>query len=138
MHRQNADAHHRAAQFRRQREMAAADLEADQAGQDGDRQRDRDGEELKAAIQRRIEREDRNEGRGPQSSAGADGSHEQPADAGRALRGAGAGKVAHADPCAEQADGARNHDQDLVDGKHKGSGFLHARRSCVSSYAWDA
>ena len=38
MHGEDADAHDEAAGFRRQRETAAADLEADQAGDDGDDQ----------------------------------------------------------------------------------------------------
>ena len=65
MHGENADAHHEAAGLGCQRKMTAADLEPGQAGDDGDGQHGGGRFRLKAAVQGRIEREDRNEGRGP-------------------------------------------------------------------------
>ena len=92
MHGEDADAHHEAAGFRRQREMAAADLEADQAGDDGDDAARRRSRPARSRCQARIERQDRDEGRGPQRGAGADGGHEQPADAASRPRWRGRGR----------------------------------------------
>ncbi|MBA7485864.1 hypothetical protein ES707_21415 [subsurface metagenome] len=116
MHGEDAKAHDEAAGFRRQREMAAADLEAGKAGNDGDEEHCAGRDRVEAARKLRIERENGNEGRGPKCCAGADGGHEQPAGAGHAFGGAGAGEMAHADPGAEQADAAsQQHEQLMVD-----------------------
>ena len=103
MHGKDARAHHEAAGFRRQRKMAAADLEADQTGDDGDDEHRAGRDRLEARVQGRIECQDRDEGRGPQRRAGADGGHEQPADPRGAGGSPGAREMAHADPGSEQA-----------------------------------
>ena len=117
VHRQDAGTHHDAAEFRRQGKVPAADPEADQAGHHGDEQDDQGGDRFEGAVQRRVQRQDRDEGRSPECGAGTNRSHEQPAIPGRALGGAGAGKMAHADPGAEQANGASDDDEHLVVGK---------------------
>ena len=48
----NADAHDKAAGFRRQRKMAAADLKAGEAGEDGDDQYEAGRDRLETAVQR--------------------------------------------------------------------------------------
>ena len=69
---------------------------------------------FEAAVERGVERENGDEGRGPQCRAGADGGHEQPAATGRAFGRARAREMAHADPGAEQAHRAGNQHQKLV------------------------
>ena len=69
---------------------------------------------LESAIQRWVQREDRDEGRSPEGGAGADRRHEQPAPPRRPFGGAGAREMAYADPAAEQADRTRNEHQDKM------------------------
>ena len=115
MHGENAGAHHEAAGFRRQREVAAADLEADQAGDDGDdaaRRRSRPARSLNCSVgsSARIEMKVEAHSAAPVPT---EAMNSQPMP-GRARGGAGAGEMAHADPGSEQAHGAGDRHQQLV------------------------
>ena len=103
--------------------MTAADLKTGEAGDDGDEENRNGCDRLKTRVQRRVEREDRDEGRGPQRRTGTDRGEEKPAEPRRALGGPGAGEVAHADPGAEQADGTCDQHQHLVVRESIGGGL---------------
>ena len=120
VHGENADPHHQPAKFGCQREVPAADFEAGQAGRDGDDQNGAGGNRLEAAVERRVERKNRDEGGGPQCRAGADRGHEQPAITGRSRSGAGASEMPHPDPGAEQADHACHQNEQLMVCKNGG------------------
>ena len=114
MHGEDADAHHQAAGFRRQGEMAAADLEPDEAGDDRDDEHEAGGDRLEAARQcgssARMEMKVEAQSAAPVPT---EAMNSQPVRV-DAFGGARAGKMAHADPGAEQADAAGEHHQELM------------------------